>query len=172
MTVTYDSHEAGALDLVIKALADSATWRGLQTPAATTTTEGKGRVVESDGGFEPDEGQEVVNVLGTTIVVGSPLAVVHGDEWQAEERALGVERRTGKVKVRLYLPKTAGDKAPEQHRRARNQAGAIRSEMAARFRTAGYLACGSASLNGPYIEDDTGAWRDVLVCDIDVSYRA
>lgn len=171
MAVTYDSHEAGAVGLAIAMVADSATWRGLQTPAATSTTEGKGRIIESDSSLDATEGQAGTNCLGAAITVAAPLCIVHGDEFPAEERGINTERRNGMITARFYIPTTAGDTAAERQRRARNVLGAIRAEIAARFRTAGYLCSGAASLAGPFLEDDTGAWMNTLVGDVKITYR-
>ncbi|MBA3685240.1 MAG: hypothetical protein H0W72_08370 [Planctomycetes bacterium] len=175
MTVDYTSDEARTIELWIAMLAGSATWKALV--GAGTAATAKARILESDGGSNPELDGVATNVLGEQIeITASPFlafALVHADEFPAEERALNCERRTGEIRTRVYCPIVSDDTAPERFRRTRNSAGLIRSECRALFGTTGCLMRGSITLAGPWLPDDTGWLADsALVFDLITTWRA
>lgn len=167
--VTYDSDEAGTLELVLAMYANSAAWQTLL--GVGTAALAKARIVEWDGGFDYTEGEAVVNCLGDSITAAAPLLAITSTEFPSEERALDSERRSGEFIARFYLAKTITDTAPEHGRRALNTAGAIRAQIRDQFGTAGRLMRGSVSLRGPFLAADLGQWSSAVIVEHLLSWR-
>lgn len=161
MSVDYTSLDAAAVGEAIAALSESAAFRALV--GAATPTAALARIIESDGGADPDGDECALAVDGTRIElrvgeVQVAHAAVHQTRTASEPIAMGCLRYSGDVTIDLVMPSQSGDTPAEGFRRARNRTGSIRDELwqAARSR----FCTVNVDVDGPALEPTTGARGD------------
>jgi hypothetical protein len=141
VTVTYDSYEAKVLECVALMVAGSSTFQTLV--GAISAAAARAYVVETEKGS----------------AMAKPYALVHSEEYRQEKLAHGVYGHSGEALVIVHTTNTSGDTDPEIHRRLRNTAGAIKTEMLALMGQPTYLSNCTIDVEGPARRDETGADR-------------
>lgn len=154
MTVTPDSYEAKVVDYAAAMLAASSTFQALV--GAANAAAARAFIVETENGSAK----------------AKPYAMIHTEDFQSDRIAHGVYSHRGEVVALIHTENTPGDTDPEIHRRLRNIAGAIKSEMLALQGGAGYLSNIVVDVQGPVRKDETGADRGTAQVLLSIKWSA
>lgn len=166
MTVSPTSYDAKTSDAFVRMLSACTsvqTWLGAANAAAALT-----KILEDDSG-------DLVTKYagdGSSVDLAGNFLVVRLGETRRVDRAWLTWGTEGDATIVLAEVATAGDKAPESMRRARNNAGAIRVEFESKFSgQADYIPAGRITMSETVVCDESGGLNGRLLTILTVAWR-
>lgn len=150
-----DSYEAQVVAAAIAMLAASSTWQ--TWIGAADATAARGRIVETWTGIAEllQEDGTATAVDGTTFdaLDGTPWAIVSAPGLAVDDIGVDTVAMSYTVAAAIMWQPSADHTPGERYRAGRNQIGAIRDDIQALFGSAGMLALGAVSSEGPTASD-------------------